>query len=186
MTQLEKQAPEPHTLPSFPHLEICVHLALFLFVYFLGGRLMNRGISSEKNPEPNSVPLPASRAYITRCAFLAGLPLRPTPSSSPLSPLRTPRSPHMLLFRPPKQPISLEASGVPIQVGVGAQRRDNMFGDGRPSGHFLFPKGGRALAGHGVSKWQGTLIISKDRAPQPPQQWSWEAEGGKAPEKIRG
>lgn len=121
VTQLEKQAPDTHTLPSFPHRTICVHLAPSLFVDFLwggtGGRLMHEGVSSEKNPKPNSGLLPASRAYITRGTFLSGLPLLPGPLALSPSLLNT-QKPRNASFHAPKQPISLEASRVTIQAGI--------------------------------------------------------------------
>lgn len=72
--------------PFFPHLKICVHLAQFLFVYFLwgrtGGRLMNKDINFQKNPKPSSIPLPTLRAYITPQCFSSRPSLTPSPFSS--------------------------------------------------------------------------------------------------------
>lgn len=142
VTQLGKQAPGHTHCPPFPTSRlVCVWL--FLFVYFLqgrtGGRLMNKGTPSEKNPKPNSILLPASRPYITRGTFSTGLPLLPGPLPLSSSLLKNTRKPRNASFQAPKQPISLEASRVTVQVGVSVQRRGNTFRDRRLSGRFLSP-----------------------------------------------
>ena len=98
--------------PFCPHLKICVHLALFLFVYFLWGRtegrLMNKDIKFKKNPKPDSILLPTLRAYIIPQCFSSRPSLTPVSFllSSPLSLIKNTWKPRNASFQSPVQLIS--------------------------------------------------------------------------------